>query len=256
VASAAALNMRTIVALRDYIWSPWPPEADDPYWYLGGGTSANPNKDAIFTDGAARQAFQAFISHAVARTNSITGRRYRDDPAILAWEVVNEPNLSAPGFADWLRTMAAHVRAQAPNHLVTAGIASLEQDWWDQAPQTWSTFTALDFLDLHYYADPPLYGPPVDAANVARLRRRLQSALGLGKPVVVGEFGCVNTVSEQTVLSLYRTVITTTLEEGGAGALPYAWGPPGPHGWGGQGSFDFYADDAAVCSLLHSLAPS
>jgi endo-1,4-beta-mannosidase len=255
VATAAALDMRTIVALRDYVWSPWPAEADDPYWYLGGGSTTNPNKDAIVTDGTARQAFQDFITHVVNRTNSVNGLRYRDDPSILAWEMINEPNLSAPGFAEWLRATTAHLRTEAPNHLVTVGIAALEQDWWDQAPQTWSTFSPVDFLDLHYYADPALYGPPADAANVARLRRRLESALGLGKPVVMGEFGCVSTQPEEVVLSLYRTLITTTFEAGGAGALPYAWGPPGPHGWGGPGSFDVFTDDTAVCALLRSLAP-
>jgi hypothetical protein len=255
LAAAAEQDMRTIVALRDYVWSPWPPEADDPYWYLGGGTTAHPNKDAIVTDAAARQAFQAFSAYVVGRTNSINGRRYRDDPSILAWEIINEPNLSAPGFGDWLAALAAHVRAQDPNHLVTVGVAGTEQDWWDQAPPAWGTFSAVDFLDLHYYADAALYAPPANAANVARLRRRLRSALALGKPVVMGEFGSINTVREDVILSLYRTVIATTFEEGGVGALPYAWGPPGPHGWGGPGSFDVYTDRTAVCALLRSLAP-
>jgi hypothetical protein len=62
-------------------------------------------------------------------------------------------------------------------------------------------------------------------------------------------------VAQDTVLSLYRTVITTTFEEGGAGALAYAWGPPGPHGWGGRGGFDFFTEDAPLCALLRSLAP-
>lgn len=40
---------------------------------------------------ACRSAFKAFVSKIVMRRNHITGQLYRDDPAILAWDLVNEP---------------------------------------------------------------------------------------------------------------------------------------------------------------------
>jgi mannan endo-1,4-beta-mannosidase len=255
LAAAAEQGQQTVVCLRDYLWAPWPPEADDPYWYLGGGTQMRPNKDAIITDAGGRRAFQAFVAYVLARRNTTNGVLYRDDPSILAWELINEPNLGAPGFGDWLVAMTAHTRSLDPNHLVSLGVGGVEQDWWDSSPASWSLFAPVDFLDLHYYADPSAYGPTPDAANLARLRRRLHSALALGKPVIVGEFGCLNTVPEDTVLRLYRTLIESTLAEGGAGALAYSWGPPGPHGWGGPGSFAFFAETGSVCSLMRSLAP-
>jgi len=43
-----------LIALRDYIWSPWPPEAYDPYWYLENGTGTVPQKDAILYNARAR----------------------------------------------------------------------------------------------------------------------------------------------------------------------------------------------------------
>lgn len=40
-------------------------------------------------------AFKNFMGAIITRKNSLTGLYYRDDPAILGWEIANEP--SAPG---------------------------------------------------------------------------------------------------------------------------------------------------------------
>ena len=38
-----------------------------------------------------RDAFKNYVRSIVLRNNTLTGRLYRDDPAILAWDLVNEP---------------------------------------------------------------------------------------------------------------------------------------------------------------------
>ena len=42
-----------------------------------------------------RDAFKKYVRSIVTRRNSITGRLYKDDPTIMAWDLANEP--FAPG---------------------------------------------------------------------------------------------------------------------------------------------------------------
>ena len=64
------------------------------------------------------------------RTNSITGRRYVDDPAIMAWQLANEPRPARkrsgrqpnlPAFYAWVRATARLIKSLDPNHLVSTG---------------------------------------------------------------------------------------------------------------------------------------
>ena len=38
-----------------------------------------------------RAAFKQYVAKILLRRNSITGELYKDDPAIMAWDLVNEP---------------------------------------------------------------------------------------------------------------------------------------------------------------------
>ena len=65
----------------------------------------------------------------------VTGVRYKDDPAIFAWDIMNEPNCKtgensqdpnsgrpcADAVDAWIVDMAAFIKSQDPNHLVTIG---------------------------------------------------------------------------------------------------------------------------------------
>ena len=57
---------------------------------------------AYFTDPRTKQDYKLWVSHVLERQNSRTGLRYRDDPTIMAWELMNEPNaepeLGTPGL--------------------------------------------------------------------------------------------------------------------------------------------------------------
>ena len=35
--------------------------------------------------------YKTFVEHLVNRINTVNNRKYRDDPAIFAWELANEP---------------------------------------------------------------------------------------------------------------------------------------------------------------------
>jgi hypothetical protein len=80
LAAARQNNIYVLIALRDYCWTPWPPgRAYDPYWYMDGGTKANPAKDNVLTRPDAIAAFKSYISYVVNRVNTVTGVKYKDD---------------------------------------------------------------------------------------------------------------------------------------------------------------------------------
>jgi mannan endo-1,4-beta-mannosidase len=253
IAACREYKVYVLIALRDYLWSPWPPQAYDPYWYLGGGSKANPNKDAILLNAQAKQAFKNFMAYILGRRNTITGTYYKNETNILGWELINEPNVMPNGsIRTWINEMAGFVRTIDANHLIGIAIGAMEYDWWAPGTMNWKELDtpALDFVDIHYYADPNLYSHPVNQHNVQKIKQRVASVRALHKVAIIGEFGCISTVDRETILNLYTTVMDAAFGEGAAGAMPYSWGPKGPNGWGGPGSFAMYSDDTRICTLL------
>lgn len=251
IAAARKNGMYVIIALRDYLWSPWPKNAYDPYWYLGGGTAAKPNKDAILANSKAKAFFKDYIKFVLNRANSLDGVVYKDDPTIMAWELINEPNFQPDAMRFWLKDMGKTVRSIDGRHLIAVGIGGVENAWWRSGSANWAALKVkeIDFLDLHYYANVALYDP-VDGKNVAEIRDRIKAGLSLGKPVVFGEFGCSNAKTDIAIGNLYAAILGSVFKLGGSGGMPYSWGPPGPNGWGGRGSYCLYTDRTAVCSEL------
>lgn len=46
----------------------------------------------FYTDPSVQNMYKDYVTAIVLRKNSLTGVVYRDDPAILAWDVANEPS--------------------------------------------------------------------------------------------------------------------------------------------------------------------
>lgn len=63
----------------------------------------------------------------VSRTNTITGKPYSESPALMAWELANEPrafagdSITKACFAQWIQDQARLIKSIDPNHLVTTG---------------------------------------------------------------------------------------------------------------------------------------
>src|SRR4051812_19824281 len=82
-------------------------------------------RDSFYTEPVIRDAYRAWAQHLLTRTNSITGRQYRDEPAILAWELANEPRCTAADginrLLEWATEMSGFLRSLDPNHLIGVG---------------------------------------------------------------------------------------------------------------------------------------
>jgi endo-1,4-beta-mannosidase len=71
----------------------------------------------FWTDPQVFEDYKAIVSFVVNRVNTVTGVRYRDDKAILAWETGNE--LGATD--EWTGRAAATIKSLDSNHLVLDG---------------------------------------------------------------------------------------------------------------------------------------
>jgi mannan endo-1,4-beta-mannosidase len=97
------------------------------YWlsagrYIDWSPTAGAKTD-FFTDYGVRSLYRAHLRYFTSRVNTFTGQHYKDDPTIMAWNLVNEPRCTGCGWAlqDWVDEMSMYMRALDPNHMITIG---------------------------------------------------------------------------------------------------------------------------------------
>ncbi|PNH10658.1 Mannan endo-1,4-beta-mannosidase 1 [Tetrabaena socialis] len=86
-------------------------------------------KDLLYFYGSPelRAFYKLHITAIVTRVNTYNSVRYADDPAIMMWDVLNEPRCPGCDASDqatqqsFLQDMAAHLKAQAPSQLAALG---------------------------------------------------------------------------------------------------------------------------------------
>lgn len=73
----------------------------------------------------AHQLFYDYVRFIIGRTNRYTHRRYVDDPAIMSWQIGNEPRAfskeALPAFERWLAEASSLIRSLDSNHLISIG---------------------------------------------------------------------------------------------------------------------------------------
>ncbi len=103
--------------------------------HAGAGKAPRPNEDGYpaymkfveqyASNAKAHQLFYDYVKFIIGRTNRYTGLRYVDDPAIMSWQIGNEPRAfsreALPDFEKWLAEAAALIRSLDPNHLISIG---------------------------------------------------------------------------------------------------------------------------------------
>ncbi|KMT04224.1 hypothetical protein BVRB_8g185180 [Beta vulgaris subsp. vulgaris] len=60
-------------------------------WALEAGLNVSSSADSFFSDSTIKGYYKAYVKAIVTRKNSLTGVRYYEEPAIFAWELINEP---------------------------------------------------------------------------------------------------------------------------------------------------------------------
>jgi mannan endo-1,4-beta-mannosidase len=161
----------------------------------------------LYTTPAANRLYLDYIANLIQRRNTINGRIYRDDPAIMTWELANEPRpgtdaavSGVPEFCQWVDATARFIHAQDPNHLVCTGSEGIHGclDRPDVFIASHKT-PAIDYVTVHMWLknwgwlkDPQPGAAFETAAGRAKDHVEQHNAIAtdtLHKPLVLEEFG-------------------------------------------------------------------
>src|SRR5947208_1032379 len=147
--------------------------------------------DRFYACTTCQTAYRAHINTLVNRVNTVNGRMYRDDPAIFAWQLANEPR-DYP--ANWINDTAMFIKSLDPNHMVTVGS---EGSWGGDFTTTHQS-QYVDYTTCHIWVEPwgKYSATDSSASNLQSatsfattyLQNHDTMAKQLGKPLVLEEF--------------------------------------------------------------------
>ncbi len=175
--------------------------------------------DDFFRDPQIKLAYKEYIRHFLQRENRYTGCRVLDEPAILAWELANEPRCpsdpSGETLFQWVRELSAFIKDLDHSHLVAIGDEGWynrpnHPDWAYNGSQglDWTRTLALPTLDyatFHLYPD---HWKKDHAWSLQWIADHIQSAHELGKPVVLEEFGWLDLTTRNEIYTSWTNAFS------------------------------------------------
>ncbi len=150
-----------------------------------------------------KEAYLNQVKHIVTRKNSVTGKRYIDDPTIMAWQLANEPRPMRPAadkdYASWISNVAAFIKAIDKHHLVSIGHEGFMATDGDlDLYRKIHSDKNVDYFTIHIWAKnwgwfvPESMQQSIDTIR-SRAARYIEVheaiAKEVGKPLVIEEFG-------------------------------------------------------------------
>lgn len=235
-------NLKLIVAFLDF-WAYTGGAQQMRAWY----GSDNQNT-FFFSDPRTKQNYKDWIAHVLGRVNGINGIRYKDDPTIFAWELMNEADIRPASLRDiWLEEMSAYVKSIDAKHLLASGGANVTEKLPDIA------VPGFDFSVWHGY---PLYYNLSPVRFDALIKEMCALGRAYDKPVVLEEFGFARSNKDQP--AVYRMWLDTLHNTRGCGGW-LVWRlvslqdsgryPPDHHD-----QFDIHKDSGEVWNVLKDAA--
>jgi mannan endo-1,4-beta-mannosidase len=189
-------------------------------------------REEFYTDARAREAYRRWVEHVILRVNTRTGRQYRDEPAIMAWELANEPRCAVPEGVEvllrWTEEMSGLVRALDGNHLVGLGDEGFFCRAWAGRHHTYNGEHGVDFEAIlgipgihfgtcHLYPSYESKVPP-DEFGARWIREHIEAGVRAGKPVLIEEYGEKSREERDRVFDVWWRAI-----EGAQGAGGLLW---------------------------------
>lgn len=181
--------------------------------YAGAGKAPRPNEDGYpafmnfvsqyATNQKAHELFYDYVRFILTRTNRYTGLPYKDDPAIMSWQIGNEPRAfskeALPAFEKWLAEASALMRKLDPNHLISIGSEGAwgcegDYDCWERI----CSDKNIDYCNIHLWPynwswarqDHLIEDLPQSKKNTKDyIDRHLAICEKIKKPLVMEEFG-------------------------------------------------------------------
>ncbi|KQK18483.1 hypothetical protein BRADI_1g42770v3 [Brachypodium distachyon] len=229
-------------------------------WAQAAGANLTNSTDSFFYHPTIKGYYKDYVKAMLTRKNSYSGITYCDEPAIFAWELMNEPrcvsNSSGPHLQAWIAEMAAYVKSLDNNHLVTVGIEGFYGPGIAERlgfnPGDWAASLCCDFLQnsavehidfasVHAYPDSWLPKARMEE-KVRYLSSWVDSHLNdseniLKKPVLFSEVGYLQHANANTTVDrdiLLRVVYDKIYDsarklQAGGGALIWQLMVKGTH---------------------------
>jgi hypothetical protein len=222
LAVARARGVKVVATLANQWWhcEGWPTEAGGyrtESWYAAGYKTlpGSPGMPA---------SYRQWVAEVVSR--------YKDDPTILAWQLINEAEAktayggscasTAPStLKAFAADMASLVKSIDPKHLLSLGTMGTGQ--CGAAGSSYQDVHSVAGIDLCEYHDYDLAAMAGDQWN--GMARRLSQCNELGKPLFVGELG-IKTAYVGALLdraNLLQSKLSTQFGAGLVGALVWDW---------------------------------
>jgi len=202
--------------------------------------------------------YHAHIRRIVGRVNTVTGKPYAEDPAIMGWQLANEPrpggtdavvNRTLPEFHAWISSTARLIKSLAPHHLVSTGGEGLKGSM--ERPGLVLSSQADDTIDYHtahvwpgnwgWLDRTDMEGTHARALSLSAeyVQQHVELARQAGKPLVVEEFGyprngdvydlSVSTSMRDDLYAMIQDAVIASVREGGplVGSNFWAWNGEG-----------------------------
>ena len=155
------------------------------------------------TNEEAHKLFLQYVRDIIGRTNRYTNRPYAEDPAIMSWQIGNEPRAfsdeAKEPFAQWLSEASKTIRELDPNHLISIGSEGI---WGcEMDPALYEKICAdpnIDYMNAHVWPynwswakkDSLVENIERACQNTAEyIKQHTEIAQRLQKPLVIEEFG-------------------------------------------------------------------
>ena len=140
--------------------------------------------DSFYSDAIIQTWYKEYLNKIINRVNTITGKAYKDDSTIFAWELMNEPRCSGTNsssfptspncnqnlITNWVQMMSEYIKELDQNHLVSVGDEGWycfdnSNDWTSNCSLGVNTLSfaqvnSIDFMTFHLY--PNNWSKPVD----------------------------------------------------------------------------------------------
>jgi len=185
------------------------------------GVKSTINSD-FYTNRNAVNLYENYINHVLSRTNTLTNTKYTDEPSILGWDIMNEPQAEnsneGRSLSDWTEAISTYIKQRDPNHLVFIGT------------QTSSVPTCkipnIDICSIHLYlynGNQPIYTGEQQLDN--SLNSGIASVSGLIKPALVEELGIPKNEKPfgNNPLLVLKQIISQIKQNGYTGFLIWNW---------------------------------
>ncbi|CAM8905200.1 unnamed protein product [Rhodiola kirilowii] len=206
-------------------------------------------EDDFFRNQVVKEFYKGHVKTVLNRYNTLTGVVYKNDPTIMAWELINEPrctsDTSGRTLQAWIVEMASYVKSIDRNHLLEVGLEGFYSDSNRQRRNVNPGFSigtdflannlvpGIDFATVHSYPDQWLSNSN-DQAQLSFLGNwlnvHIQDAQNiLHKPLLFAEFGKslkdtgYSTYQRDSMFNQVYYQIYASAKRGGAAAGGLFW---------------------------------